>query len=762
MKNRLLRLLSLFLVLSLSLSCALAEEPSAEDGSNILETLPEYPENLFTIGDTLFAYCWNSLYRTVDGGWQRIDIYDRELGSFSATAATEEGIYLLAQRQETYNEATDSWELPEGGRFTISFLPVDETGAVGELRLLCDVAWDVNEDNWPQFYGMQITGGAACILLHDEDANWDLNSLYRVDLATGKGTRVLQDYITELAAYKDGLLLSRRFNWEEAYDNKTGRYVKLPEIVSIDPAAGEVRALADLNDNNCAALVYDPEKDMVYFAGTSFVYRYDSAFTAAQTVGYLIGNSTSRSNSAATLYDDRYCISEWQEDSHIALATLDPALLPTRTLRLADAWVVDDILRDYAKAHPEIAIEYVDSPNWTAEDFRSHMQSPQAADIYSLSLPYSPYAPLLKYGLLADLSSSETLMSAAGRMYPHLTDAYLQDGKLYGLPVYISADTMGYYPDALEKVGLTVDDLPTTYDEMMDFLTDWYYDYYDDYEEMQIFEWSQDIHSVLFNMIFNDQVLHCESLGEAVSFRTPTIQKLLARLDSPEMKMICDALSLETDSSGGLIVIGSYENNALFSSYADVMPANYQMWMAPEPLLIRLDEDTDPVVQASVTLLTINRASSNQDLALDVLEYVAEHLPQHIQTALMPDVNDPIQTSYYEETLATYRDARAQLEKQLADVSDAERADYEEMLAWYDERILMLETEERWVFTAEDIAFYRESIAPYLVVSPSSIFTGDDNPAATALQLYLDGARDADWLISEIDRVVRMMQLENQ
>ena len=763
MKSHLMRLFSLLLALLLSLSCAIAEETGESSESDIIENLTTYPENLFAIGDTLFVYAWNELYKTVEGGWQRIDIYDRELGSFSASAATEDGIYLLAQRQETYNEATDSWELPDGSRFTMSRLPVDENGVVGELEPVCEIAWDVREDSWPQFYGMQIIDGTACILLHDDDANWELNTLYRVDLATGKGAKVTQDYVTELVAYKDGLLLSRRFNWEEAYDSKTGQLVKQPEVVSINPTTGEVTALAALNDTNCAALVYDPETDSVYFAGTSFVYRFDNTFASAQTVGYLIGSSTSRSNSAATLYRDCYYISEWQVDSRVTSATIDPALLPTRTLRLADAWMVDDILRDYAKAHPDVAIEYIDSPNRSAEDFRSHMQSPQAADIYNLSLPYSPYAPLLKYGLLADLSASETVMNTVGRMYPHMTDAFLKDGKLYGLPVYISASTMGYYPDALEKVGLTAEDLPTTYDGLMDFLTDWYYDYYDDYEEMQIFEWSQDLHAVLFNMIFTDQVLYCESRGEAVSFRTPTIQKLLTRLDSPEMKTVFDALVPKMDDSdSGFVFIDTFENNALFSNYADVMPVNYQMWMPAEALPLKLDENTDPVIQASMNLLTINKASSNQDLALEVLAYIAERLPQHIQTALLPDVNDPIEASYYEENLASYREAKALLEKQMAEVPEEERADYEETLAWYDERIQQLETEERWVFTADDIASYRERIAPYLVVSPSSIFTDADNPASTALQLYLDGARDADWLISEIDRVVRMMQLENQ
>lgn len=757
------RLLCLVLAMCLLAPLTLAEDTEIADEPTVVKTLPTYPQNLFALGDTLFACSWNELYKSVEGGWQRIIIDSEDVGNFSATTATDEGIYLLGQRHEVYNETSQTWEFPDGSMFTISFVPVDGTGALGERELLCDITWDVHEDNWPQFYGMQVVGDSAYLLLHDEDTNWELNSLYRVDLATGKGTKVTENYISELVAYKDGLLLSRWYNWDEAYDTQTGKYVRTPEIVCIDPATGETTVLGSLPDNNSAALVYAPETDFVYFAGSSFVYRFDNTFASAEAVGYLIGSGSGRNNSAATLYKDRYYIQDWQGDDRIASATIDPALLPTRTLRLSGVWNVNDILRDYALSHPDVAIEYIDTSVSTAEDFRSHMQSPQAADIYSLSLPYQPYAPLLKYGLLTDLSSSKTLMDTIGRMYPHLTSAYLQNGKLYGLPIYIHASTMGYYPKALEKVGLTEADMPTTYGELMDFLTDWYYDYYDDYEEMQIFEWSQDLHGVLFSMIFNDQVLNCESRGEPLTLRTPTIQKLLARLDSPEMQAVFDALSPEADSNDTIIYADYDEGyNAIFSSYSDPMPSTYQQWMPPEPMLIRLDEDTDPVLQASLYLLTVNKASSNQDLAIEVLEYIAERLPQDVQTALMPDVNDPIQTSYYEENLANYQESIAQLEKQMEDMTEEERADYEETLSWFRERVKQMEEEERWAFTEEDIAFYREKIAPYIVVSPRSIFTGEDNPATKALKLYLDGARDVDWFISEIDRVVNMMQMENQ
>lgn len=766
MKLRLLRLLCLLMAMSLFLPCVLAEGAEDQEENKLLQNLSNTPDSLLVLGDALYAQEWSYLYKAVEGGWQPIEIDRNGIGNIQCVAAGKDGLYLLGQRSETWNEVTESWEMPEGTMFSVSFMPVDESGDLGKRELLCDITWDVNEDNWPQFYGMQIVDGTAYFLLHDDDVNWDLHALYRVDLTTGKGTKVMEDYISQLVLYKDGLLLGRRFNWDEAYDYQTGKYLKTPEIVSIDPATGEVTVLGFMPDTNCGALAYDAETDMVYYAGASFVYRYDSTFASAETVGYLIGGNSSRNNSASVLYRDRFYVSDWNDESRLASATVDPSLLPTRTLRLASVWTVNDVVREYAKEHPEVAIEYIETTVSTAEDYRSHMQSPEAADIYNLVLPYRPYAPLLKYGLLADMSSSETLMNVVGSMYPNLTDEFLMDGKLYGLPVYVYGGTMGYYPDALEKVGMTEEDLPTTYDELIDFLVTWYYDYYDDYEDMKIFEWASDLRSVMFNLIFNAQVLTCEARGEALTFRTPTLQKLLNRLDSPEMKTVFDALGPKEDPNGNQLTAYVYvdgdESTAIFDNYADPMPKQYQQWMAPQPILLQLDEDTEPVIQASVYLLSINKASANQDLALDLMEYIAEHLPQDVRTAFMPDVREPIEEEYYQENLSYYQQELEQIEKQMEDLTDEERADYDDILSWYKERVRKMQEEERWAFSEEDVAFYHESIAPHLVVSASSIFTGDDNPATTAIQLYLEGARDANWFVSEIDRVVNMMQLENQ
>lgn len=768
MRKRLLRLFCLAVCICLVGSCALAElieaapDMQEDQDGGFVEHLDVTPNAFLVLRDTLYAQTWSELYYAVENGWQRVNI-PWELGSIELVSLAEDGVYALLRQDTTYDETTGMLITPDDGLFALHYLPLGEDGKLGEPERRCKLSWDVDEESWPQLQAMVTVDGAVYILLHDDQTDWENNSLYRVDPATGAGTLVMKDYVSNMIPYKDGLLLARRFVWKEAYDER-GRLIKLPDLVSIDPATGETNVLCTLPDTNCGGLTYDAATDALYYADSTFVYRYDSGFTAAEAVGYMISANMGRSDQPAVIYRDRYYTTDWRDESYIVSATIDPNLLPTRTLRLCNVWGVNDIVRQFAQEHPDVAIEYVDLSGSSAEEYRSHMQSPQAADIYSMNLPYSPYAPLLKYGLLADLSGSEPLMELVGRMYPNLTAAYLRDGKLYGLPVSIYAYTMGYYPDALEKVGLTEDDLPTTYDELLDFLAEWYYDYYDEYEEIQLFEWSPELREAFFSMVFSAQVLSCEVGGERITFRTPTILRLLNRMDSPEMKTVFDALGPQVDGEG-VVIYSTFvadavpSPTALFVSSHDPMPSTYRQWMPTKPLLLRLEEDGDPVIQTNVTLLTVNRASGNQDLAIELLVYIAERLPQDIMTAMIPDENEPIQVSDYEESLAYYRRWLEETERAAAENPEV---DYTDSIQWYQDRIARLEGEERWAFSAEDIAYYRENVAPYLVVLESSIFTGEDNPANTAIQLYMEGAKSADFFLSEIDRIVNMMQEENR
>ena len=762
-----LRVLCWTMALCMMFSCALAEQTdvAAMPEEQIVDMLPSPPDGLMMLNGDLYAFLWNDCYRMVDGGWepQQLEIPNGPTLGYDVAGDT---LYLFTRIEGERDPETNERIQQDNGYYFIMSFEVNEDGSFSKITELCNVVWTANEENWPQICGFRVVDDAAYILMFDyssDGSDWGNNDFWKIDLATGQGTLVTKNYLSGLTQYKDGLLLSRLYNQGEAWQEDGT--VLPPELAVVNPATGDVTVLGKMTDYNSGGIAYDAATDSIYYSDQSFVYKLDAATGASETVGYLMAGTASRENMASIFYDDHYYVGDWYNAENIAIATVDPALLPTRTLRMTQNWNIDDQIREFAKAHPDVAIEYLTNSPYTAEQITRHMESSEAADIYNMYLSSGYFKVLRDKGWLVDLSSSQKLVDTVERMYPHLTREYYVDGKLYALPFNISAYTTGYYPAALEKVGMSEEDLPATYDELMDFILRWRDDYLYDFEEMKLYEWSWDLRQQIFQQIFQTQILNCEAKGELLTFNTPIIHQLLGRLDSNEMKSALQEVVPPVDTTSEVVFVMSEEGaGSIFADSHNPMPSTYRRYEQSKPLFIKLDESAQPTIQTEEYLLVVNPKSENQDLVIELLEYLADNLPVELQTAMMPDVNDPIQVNNFEENIAYIRESVARLEEQLANLpeDDERQTTYlEDVLEDYRNYLARAE-EERWATSEEDIAFYRENIAPYLVVMTTSAFTGDSNQAQNILERYMGGQMSSDQFIREFDRIITMMQLENQ
>ena len=737
------KLLALLLTLCFLLPAAACAEAAVE---------LTMPEALQAYDGSLWALTYQGVHRLGDAGWQRLletTWSEEEYVSYSRLFVSAAGVHLLGQTTSADGSET---------RWVIDRAAFAADGSLSAPERLCTIAWDAGAGGWLNFYGFAVEEGSALILLYDDStgAAWGCNSLYRVSLADGSSELLLTDYLCELQPWKDGLYLASYWNQMEAYQTDP---ITPPSIVSVNASTGEIKTLAAMPSASCGGLAYDPEGDYAYVCDSSALYRYDAAFAAPERTGYLLPSDSGRMGMAAAVCGGRYYISDWQSPSELTSCLIDPAALPSRTLRLTNAWAVSDLVRQFAAEHPEIAIEYTASTPYGAEEVRQHMQSADAADIYSMSPSDSHYAPLRDKGYLADLSASEALTSLVGRMYPHMVQDVLAEGKLYGLPVSLSASTPGYYAAALEKVGLTQADLPTSLEGMLDFIVRWHEEFYPDWEDMQLFEYAYDLRQQLFYQIFT---MHLTASGDMLTLDTPEIRRLLTRLE--EISPILDEIAPPPEqTSSGVVVsyIGSYSaDSALFTDYADPLPTAYSSWDgAAKPWPLALTEGGDPVISATMTLLCLNPYSDNADVALQLLEYIAQRLPQAFLTAVLPDQSEPIELSYYQENIDSITQSLENYRAQLESAEESHRRQLEEVIDMLEAELVAVEA-DRWAFSAEDIAAYRE-IAPYIAVPSASIFTGESNEAATLLQRYLDRQISAEQFIREFDRVIRMMQLED-
>jgi len=746
MRKRFARFLALMLVLCLTPFAALAEDTDAAPEENpVVETLNNTPSSLVTLGGQLYAVSgWDGVFQKVDGGWKRALSFATENGSYDvlATATADDTLYVMVRDYS--------------GESTVHAIMTThvEDGALAPLTKVADVDFSIGEDYYPQLYGMAADKDNVWFLIYPDSGDWNNNDLYRVTLSDGKATKLTRDHLTGLTPYTGDKLLAVYSNYEA--ENEEDRRA----LVAVDKETGAIEKLCSLRGNqNYLGLTYDSASGYVYITDDSHLYRFDSTFAEATLCAYLPPHSSDNSASG-TIFDGKYYLPDWSDSRYMA-CTVDPALLPSRVLRMNYSNSGDDLLRAFCLEHPEIALETGSSDAYTAEDISRAMTSgDNSADIFSLYLSNGTYEALRRKGYCYDLSGSEILSGFVSRMYPHFAKVLMQDTKLCAIPSYVSVSSIGYFPLAFEKVGLTEEDVPTTMMEMLDFIQMWVDDYADEYPEMQLFQGSYRLREQLFSMIFQMQISYCEAQGETLTFDTPVIRKLLSRLEEigPALK------SMEPEeNSAASMVFYSDDPNALFTTYASILPDRYgsgRRWNG-YPMILALDEGMTPALSMNMSAYIVNPNSENTDLAVTFLEYMVEHMYQDTKITLLPDENEPYQNEYYEQNMKYYDESIAMTTEALESAAEEDKAMYEEQLTWLKEAKERTEKEERWAISAEEIAEYRE-IAQYLTILSTDMFSGANNEASNLMQRYIDGQIGAEQFIKEFSRIIRMIQMENQ
>lgn len=745
MKHHLIRLISLLLTLCLILPAALAE--SADDAPAVLEELEDSIRNLFVHDGALYAQTyWDQLYRQVEGGWRLSGSYPDNEYDIVQVYTSGEDVWFLVRKEATAQSA-----------LCYQFIKAsfDAQGCLTAPESPVTIDWDMLEyDEYPSMYGFVVDGDVA-YLLAQQPEDWSSNRLYHVDLTTGEAVKLTDEPLMSLSGYKGGLLLAARFSWDETDENGDLRPI---QAVTVDPATCEVTFLGYAkplfsNDNfSTGGLAYDPETDSVYYSDNSHVYRVTP--DDPELIGYLPPSTLSRQTSSGLIWQGRYYVADYDL---AASAALDATQRPQKVLRVQQSWALDDdLLRAFAKLHPEIAIEYVNDYWHDLEDFTRVMQSDRAPDVFSTTMS-SNFVVLRDKKYLMDLSSSQLLTDLVGRMYPHLTAELLKDGQLFALPVYLDAYTFGYYPLAFEKAGVPTDNIPTTFGELLDFVETWYNEYYDDNEGMEFIEYTHNPRRTLFHHICNALELSSQASG-TLTYNTPTIRSLLTRLD--ELRPIFDEITPYSEDDDYPYI----EDNALFTEMdGDPLPRLYRASDSGiQVMTLALDSDTPPVIGANMEVLGINPFTDNAEAAFELLEYIAQNLGIRLMTTMLPDQNDPIEVYEYEKSYERQVQRVADLEARLEWVAPEDRRDLEDDLNRAKTYLASLEGDGRWAMTTEEILWYREHIAPYLTVQTRDYTSpGASDQMNSIRQRYFDGQLNAEEFIQEMDRIVWMVQMEH-
>lgn len=583
----------------------------------------------------------------------------------------------------------------------------------------------------------------------------------RYALDTGKliGRSGADNTLRTLCSYKDGKYLAL----VQPQPGPEDMELPMSQLAIYDPATGEMNPVATLSGSYLNNVTYDPQSDTAYYCCDATIYTVPLATGESRVSAYLPVNAWSGSDTTFAVLAGGMIVYANGDGAYVR--RLDAPELAAGALTIANEGGTQKHMAVVAE-HPELNVTLASNYPQTMEELTTAMVSGTGSiDVFSLTTNANPIARLIEKGYAADLSGYPELMAVAGRMDARFTDSVMRDGKLYGLPVSLYTNGMGVNADTMEKLGLTQEDLPTTWLEFLDFAANFHYDYGEENADVALMDLN--MRGSLFQMIREQYVAAQLRDTGSISFDTPLFRKLMQALEAIDFTEL-DPYEVKGDKVWeGNDANEFYEKQQLFTRYAEASPRSMGQsgyGRANQPLILSLDGETEPIIPVSMTVMIVNPRSTRMDQAAAYLTAYAGHYdPETENIMFFPDQNDPVPNSYYEIQKQSYEESLRDLDSRIEKADESEKASLRESREQIQGFLDELET-RRMSVTEEMIQAYREQVAPYLYVTPQTPLTNPDSSGEldTLTSQYLDHAIDLDTYIREMDQRVRMMMLEDR
>ncbi len=373
-----------------------------------------------------------------------------------------------------------------------------------------------------------------------------------------------------------------------------------------------------------------------------------------------------------------------------------------------------------------------------------------AADVLLLSTRYNggDLRAILSRGWARPIES-DTLAEYVSGMYPALSDLLIKDGQALGVPFAVDATVPGVSVGALKALGLTIDDVPTSWPELIDWLNGliptsavMLVDAYDD---------AENIREMFARWIVNAYGLELDA-GTVSSYDTGELRAALAAVERLDAEGLSEQAAQFVNDEGDVAV------NPLFAPHvqAGVTGDTYQDDYTEIPLYLSISADLPRRVPLEGYVALVNPYSEHIELATRFLETLAETDGLASRTMLRPDLNETARSADYERYTGEYDDKIARLEEELKtaegdakdvieqDLANARqtRADMEE---WY------------WIVSAQSLERYRANDAGVVL----DIDTGDYS-YYDVLDQYSAGQISMDDFIAALQKKLEMRRMEEQ
>lgn len=398
----------------------------------------------------------------------------------------------------------------------------------------------------------------------------------------------------------------------------------------------------------------------------------------------------------------------------------------------------------------------------TATDVFANAMTTQSDQYDIFILPIMQAESIIRKGYCVPMTS-EAAQDFVANMYPHMAKQLTnEDGELVMVPVQLlRRKTIAYDMRAAELLGIDPEDMPTTYEELFEFMRNFEYDYGDlalEYD-ISLFDTStaRNIGTLRQRMVEDTIALsrvdrktlqaHVKEIGKLLD-DTMKLSKDVKDVVSPYFYMPEILFSDSTKAPEHLdepAFLFTLNNSPLPSDHSEAHTP-YRYLLYTQPFDLALTEDIDPVAIYSGYAMVINPYSTKQDAALRYMDYVLNNMDGDDAANVLMTA-EPVPSMY----MTTYTQMTGWLE---ASKNDPSRADYCALLR---ETIASLES-FLYDIPQEYLDTYQASVEITLPVwlDVKDAFA----PCNAAWEQFLRSSIDGQQLLRRVLEVSQMIEFE--
>ena len=404
---------------------------------------------------------------------------------------------------------------------------------------------------------------------------------------------------------------------------------------------------------------------------------------------------------------------------------------------------------DFTIQNPDIAVVTTESMN-PNELIQAAVSGDSGVDLFVLSAPGDFYS-MKEKGYISALNTSEKLIGEARKLYPAMQDVVFSGDSLLGYPVSVSPKSWMVNETKWNEMNLG--DYPKTYNELFEKIEMWLNEYATDYPEYTLADVQQmGLNTLVLSMV--EAYIHeNEASGMQLTFDTPSFREM--------MKCVSDnayLLSEENEQWGMPLLTSMYLGFGTCYTDSDLN----RMILPPA-----LDLNGKQSLYAEMSILAVNAASKNAEVATRFVEFCAENLSNTVRYKMEPELNEPVESSAYYVRVAELQGKINDLAEQLEKADQDARYAIKEKIIQAEANLEQLE-ERKWEIDPKSIEIYRSAAENLKVSYKSPLLLKGENGGYEALRSVVDkyctqdfSDSDINALIAELDRVATMVYLES-